>query len=149
MMATLRGQSNCWIFCKAIRVFPPSMWFIEIIKIKNSENILTVEDNYIRSNNSIYPRGFNLRYNGQCCSMEKLVKYMHDYKNKQTTGIYKTHSGKYRLQFYNVSGHIKYVTNKNKSDLILMKKKWAQESIVKFKRENNIAFSHWCFPLEN
>ena len=36
---------------------------------------------------------------------------MHDFKHKQTTGIYKTHSGKYRLQFYNVSGIIKYVTN--------------------------------------
>ena len=77
--------SNCWIFCKAICVFPPSMWFIEIIKIKNSENILTVEDNYIRSNNSICPRGFNLRYNGQRCSMEKLVRYMTCFK--EDTGI--------------------------------------------------------------
>ena len=39
MMCSLRQQSNCWIFGKALRIFPPSMWSVKIIKIATG-NIL-------------------------------------------------------------------------------------------------------------
>ncbi len=71
MMGSLRGQSNCWVFCKALRVFPPLMWTINIVKasIVNVHMYITL---LVRNNNAIYPSGFNLRYNQlQCCSVEK------------------------------------------------------------------------------
>ena len=38
MMGSLRGQSNCWVFCKALRVFPPSLWVKQVIDEYQPDN---------------------------------------------------------------------------------------------------------------
>lgn len=130
MMGSLRGQSHCWIFCKALQVFPPSMWSVKIIKIA-TENILVVEDQQIRKENAIYPGGFNLQYNvGERGNLYKLVKYMRDFNSKKKLGIAEK-NGKFQLTFYPVSGKIKYKTKKKKRRPSSIEKKLAQESKLK------------------
>ena len=85
MMCSLRQQSNCWIFGKALRIFPPSMWTIEIRRCTTNVDIILQEDELIKQNNAIYPGGLNLRYNRRKSSVEKLVRYMSTFK--ETTGI--------------------------------------------------------------
>ena len=77
-----------------------------------------VKDNHIRKENSIYPGGFNLKFNnGERGKIHRLVKYMRDFINKRNKGINQLKSGNFQLSFYGLVGSITYKTSKTKQDL--------------------------------
>ena len=56
---TLRGTSNCWIFCKALRVFPPSMWSVNIERCSTDIDIHCEEDKHLCPSNCWSRKGIS------------------------------------------------------------------------------------------
>ena len=81
MQTSLIGAS-CWIFCKALRVFPPEMWTVQIVE-SITDNILQEEDEHICQKNAIFPKGFNIKYNHAVSNLLKLCTYMHQFEKNQ------------------------------------------------------------------